>query len=82
MRLSKAQSEYFNHRRIESQARPKILAWLTCSSATTGNSVTVLPSATIFSVPTLLLICTGATNGSLRSSTGFIFSAMPFGTVT
>src|SRR5690606_33389149 len=69
-------------RRRESSARPNMPAWPTCSSASTGSSAMVLPSAVTFSVPTVLFLSIGATSGSLRVSEVLILSAVPFGTVT
>jgi hypothetical protein len=59
-----------------------MLASGTSSSATTGSASSGLPSTIIFRVPTRPLRASGATSGSLRSRTGFIFCATPFGTVT
>src|SRR4029079_17094361 len=68
-----------NQSRTVSTARPKRLASGTCSSATSGNSATALPSSATLTVPTGWPLSTGAMSGSFDSSVSASWSALPLG---
>ncbi|CAM8793397.1 hypothetical protein NCM_05455 [Burkholderia pseudomallei] len=61
--------------------RPSRPASGTGCSATTGNSATVLPSATSFTEPTTWPSASGAMSGAFSATSGFTLSARPRGTV-